>query len=289
MKTVRTRIIVSVVLASALGVAALADETKSSPTHEAAPATSSPAAPSPSTPVPSTPADRSAPSAAPAPAAKPADAKASAPTPAPSAQSIIAPRSLDEALRVLERRRADIDFREMAMDDVVSFVAKVGRVNAIVSPEFRLKAQGGLPVVTLKLTDVNLRQVADLIAKTTGSKLILRDGVLQFTTPEDARGKPLLRIFTIAELTFPIRNFPAPDIRLHTGGVRFVQEEESERESPFGDPDHIVELLKKFTGEGTWDDDDVSISADKGKLVVRQYPAVLKEIAAFLAVLRAAK
>lgn len=288
MKTVRT--LGAFLVVAALAAAARPDDTKP-PTGGSAPS----AAPNDAKPAGASPAeqkkadakpagDTAATSKAPAEKTKPATPPVAA---APS--SVIAPRSLGEALRMLERRRADIDFREMAMDDVVSFLSKVGRVNAIVAPEFRLKAAGPLPSVTLKLTNVNLRQVADLVAKTTGAALVLRDGVLQFTTPEDARGKPILRVFTIAELTFAIRNFPGPDIRLHTGGVRYVQEEETDRASPFDDPDQVVELLKKFTGEGTWDDADVSISADKNKLVVRQYPAVLKEIAAFLAVLRAAK
>jgi hypothetical protein len=200
-----------------------------------------------------------------------------------------APRNLDEALRILGARRCDVDFREQPMEDVVTFVGRLGRVNAMVSPEFVRKAQGPLPTVTLVLRDVTLRQVAEFVAKATGSRMTLRDGVLQFTTPEDARGTPVLRVFSIADLTFRVRNFPGPDITLHTGGVRYVQEEESDRESAFDDPEKIVELLRKFTGEGTWDDDDVSISADERKLVVKQYPEVLREISAFLAVLRAAK
>ena len=234
-------------------------------------------------PKPSTPAKSSGASAG---AAKPKPANDA---PAVAESSVASPRTLDQALRLLQRRRVDVEFKEMALDEVVGFVAKVGRVNAVVSPEYRTKAAGALPSVTIKLRDVSLRQLAEIVAKQVGARMVLRDGILQFTTPEDARGTPVLRVFSIADLTFRIRNFPGPDIQLHTGGVAYVQEEEKDQPQPFDDPQTVVDLLKKFTGEGTWDDDAVSISADGSKLVVKQYPEVLKEIGAFLAVLRAAK
>lgn len=201
-----------------------------------------------------------------------------------------APRSLDEALRILSRRRTDVAFTDLALAEVVDFIARVGRVNAIVGPALVVKAAGPLPTVTLKLRDVNLRQLAEMVAKSTGTALVVKDGVLQFTTPEDARGTPVLRVVSIADLTFRIRNFPGPDIRLHTGDTpKIVQEEETDQEHAFDDPQVIVDLIRKFTGEGTWDDEGVSITADQNKLVVKQYPKVLREIARFLALLRAAK
>lgn len=226
------------------------------------------------------------------PAAEPAKDGAGAKDGAASAAAraaVASPRTLEQALRILQRRRVDVEFKETPLDEVVEFVAKVGRVNAVVSPEYRASAAGALPAVTLKLRDVSLRQLAEIVAKQAGARMVLRDGLLQFTTPADARGTPVLRVFSIAELTFRIRNFPGPDIQLHTGDVRYVQEEEKDEPQPFDDPQTVVDMLKKFTGEGTWDDDAVSISADGTKLVVKQYPEVLKEIAAFLAVLRAAK
>lgn len=230
--------------------------------------------------------------------AKPKAAAADAKKPAQPAKPAItsavvrleSPRTLEDALRILARRRVDVAFDDAPMHDVVEFIARIGRVNAIVSPAFQVKSGSALPAVTLKLRDVSLRQFAELVAKTTGSKLALKDGILQFTTPEDARGEPVLKIYPIQEITFRIRHFPGPDLMLHTGGEsQFVQEEESEAESPFDDPQTVVDLIRKTTGEGTWDDEKVSIAADTRKLVVKQYPEVQKEIARLLAVLRAAK
>lgn len=217
-----------------------------------------------------------------------ADEKKPAPKPAkPPAVEVIVPRTLDQALVLLQRRRVDVDFRELPFGEVVAFVGKLGRMNTMVSAQ--LQAKGAPGPVTLRLRNVTLRQLAETVAKTTGSRIVLRDGVLQFTTPEDARGTPVLHVFSIADLTFRIRNFPGPDIRIHLGESQFVQEEESDQPTLVDDPEKVIELVRKFTGEGTWDDEDVSIAASNGRLVVRQYPEVLKEIGRFLAVLRAHK
>lgn len=273
-------------IASALASGAAADETKppadggGTPAKDVSKDATKGAAPAKDAAKPATD------SAAPAPAKRDAAARAEAPALAARAPE---PRSLDEALRMLQRRRCDVDFKDLPLDDVAAFVARLSRLNVIVSPELQRASAGALPAITIKLRDVTLRQFAEIVAKSTGSKLMLRDGILQFTTPADARGRPSLRVFSIADVTFRIRNFPGPDIQLHTGDEQFVQEEESDQATPFDDPQTIVDLIRKFTGEGTWDDDAVSISADAGKLVVKQYPEVLKEIARFLAVLRAAK
>ena len=283
---VRTRLAsLAPALLAALAAGASADDTKA-PQPPAAgdppPVVSAPKTDAPKTNAPKTDAPRAATAAAKAPDAKAPVSAAAVPTQA-------GPRTLDEALRRLAQRRADVDFRDMALDQVVDFLSKVGRVNMMVSAAFQAKAQGALPVVTLKLSDVSLKQCAELVAKTTGAQLAFRDGVLQFTTPEDARGAPVLRIYSISDLTFRVRNFPGPDLQLHLGDAKYVQEEETEQESPLDNPQEVVDMIRKFTGEGTWDDAEVSISADGNKLVVRQYPEVLREISRLLLVLRAAK
>jgi len=200
-----------------------------------------------------------------------------------------APENLAQAMTRLARIRVDVDFRETSLSDAAKFLAQVARMNVILSPALQAKGADALPRIELKLTKVTLRQLAEILAKTTETRLVVRDGILQFTTVADARGKPILRIYPLADLTMPIRNFPGPDINLHLASVEFEDEKESDVESAFDDPEEIVETIRKMTGEGTWDDDDVSISADQRKLVVRQYAEVHREIARLLLLLRAVK
>lgn len=228
-------------------------------------------------------------------AAKPSDSKKSgAETPArtePEAfAAAAAPKSLDEALRRLGRVKASCDFREISLGDVAEFVAKVSRQNVIVSPLLSAKGDGSVPRITLRLTAVSMRQVAELAAKMTGTRLALKDGVLQFTTPEDARGEPFLRIYELGDLTHRLRNFPGPDITLHLASAEWKDEEESDVENPFSDAEKVVETLKKMTGDGTWDDERVDIRTfGERRLVVRQYEEVHREIARLLALLSRAR
>lgn len=302
----RLRQAVTLSLAILAATSAFAGDTpREEPARGAAPSTPT-APPSPPTPssttAPSSPTAQSSPtgpspaSAQPAPdgdaKAAPAAQETARAAPKPSDPPLVrapTPRTLDDALRTLARRRCDVDFAEAPMADVVTFLSRLSGLNVLVSAELRRESGGALPAVTLKLAGVSLRQVAEMVARTTGSELVVRDGVLQFTTPKDARGSPILRIFPIAELTMRIRNFPGPDIQLHTGDSKFVQEEETDEPGAFDDPATVADLVKRFTGKGTWEDEGVSIAADDRKIVVRQYPKVMKEISAFLALLRAAK
>ncbi len=221
--------------------------------------------------------------------AKPAPEKAAAQAAAPKPLSRPAPRSLDEALRRLGASRVTVDFRDTTLQEVARFVQAVAGFNVIVAPAVQAKAGDGLPRVTLNLRGVTLRQVVDLAARFTETKLRYEGGILEFTTPEAARGKPVLRVYSIADVTLPLRNFPGPDLNLHPSGAEFEDEEESDVENSFGDPQKVIDMIREMTGEGTWEDELVSISADERKLVVRQYPEVHREIARLLALLRASR
>ncbi len=200
-----------------------------------------------------------------------------------------APRSLAEARRRLDAIRVDVDFKDMKMPEIVAFIGRIAGFNVIVGPELQRDGPDGLPTITLRLRRVSLRQVADLVARFSGTKLALREGILSFTTPEAARGRPTLRIYAIGELTATIHNFPGPGLNLRPSGAEFEQEEITEVENPYSDPEKIIEMLREFVASETWEDDGVSAWADTRKLVVRQYPEVQRKIARFLALLRASR
>lgn len=201
-----------------------------------------------------------------------------------------APKSLSEALRRLAHVRVDVDFREMSLSEAVRFIGEVADFNVIVGPELqRDQGEEGLPKITLKLRNATLKQVADLVARFTNTKMAYSGGILSFTTPEAARGKPVLRIYSIGDITAPIRNFPGPDMNLRPSGAEFEPEEESEVENALGDPQNIVDMLQELVETQSWEDEGVSIWSDDRKLVIRQYPQVHRKIARLLSLLRAAR
>ena len=139
----------------------------------------------------------------PAPAAKPATAKAAAekaakdkkPAEAPAAvpASLVrpAPRSLDEALRRLANVRVSVKFSDTPFVDVVEYIRRVAGFNVIVSPILQNKGLDAIRPITMTLNDVSLRQLTELVGQFSSTKFKLSDGVLQFTTPQDARGNPI--------------------------------------------------------------------------------------------------
>ena len=200
-----------------------------------------------------------------------------------------APRSLSEARRRLAAILVDVDFKDMEMREAVAFIGRIAGFNVIVGPELQRDGLDSLPKITLRLRQASLATVADLVARFSGTEMALADGIVSFTTPEAARGTPVLHIYSIAELTAVLHNFPGPDLNLRPSGAEFEQEEISEVDNPYADPEKVVEMLKEFVAAETWEDKDISISADSSKLIVRQYPAVHRKIARFLAMLRAAR
>jgi hypothetical protein len=216
-------------------------------------------------------------------------AKAEAPVVAPLPLLRPAPTSFDEAMRRLSRVRVSVAFKDMRFEDAVEYVRHVAGFNVLVAPALAAKGTEGIRPLTMTLHDVSLRQLVELVAQFSGAKLKFEDGILQFTTVEDARGKPVLRIYAIGDVTMPIRNFPAPDINLRPHGMEFEQEQESETPGAWSDPQKIVDLIQKTIAEDSWADKDVSISADANKLIVKQYPEVHRQIARLIGLLRASR
>jgi hypothetical protein len=242
-------------------------------------------------------------SAAPPPAKPPVDAKtqpqkdeasadAKAKKPAVSAPIPLvrpAPKDLDEALRRLAATRVSVAFKDVKLQEAVDYVRRVAGFNVMVSPVLQLKGVDGIAPITMTLTDVSLRQLAELIAQFSGTKLKFADSILQFTTPEDARGKPVLRIIAIGDLTMKLHNFPGPDMDLRPSKMEFVPEPETDVENAWSDPQKVIDMIQKMCSPESWADKDVSISADENKLIVKQYPEVHREIARLIGLLRASR
>ncbi len=222
--------------------------------------------------------------------AKAADSRAPEPAPEPPRVALVrpAPRTLDEALRRLGAIKVTVQFKDAKFDEVVQFIGRVAGFNVIVAPALQPQVEGIAPV-TMQLRDVSLRQLADLLTQFTKTAVKFEDGLFQFTTPKDARGKPVLRIYGIGELTMPLHNFPGPDLNLRPAKAEFEEEKESDAPTAFSDPQKIVEMIQKLCGEDTWSDEGVSISADETKLIVRTYPEVHRQIARIITLLLATR
>ena len=164
-------------------------------------------------------------------------------------------------------------------------------MNLVVSPILGQEKDESDLQVTLKLQRISVKSVLEIILDLKGLAAVYRHGVIMITTPKDARGKPMLRLYAIGDLTVRIKDFPAPDLMLKPSGAEdfgaIGGTEEEGREHAFAEPEFILDLVTENTGSGSWDDEGVSISVNRRMLVVRTYRTVHREIAALLDLLRA--
>ncbi len=201
------------------------------------------------------------------------------------------PKSLKQMLLVLNERQVNINFEDLPLSDVVKFFTNATGVNLVLSPMlYEDQGQDDLRV-SLTLKRVSVKTALQIIMELKGLASVYRHGVIMITTPQDARGKPVLRLYSISDLTFRIRDFPAPDLQLRPAGSEDFGKvsggEEEGKEHAFADPEFIMDLVTENTGTGTWEDDKVRVSVSERFLVVRQYPSVHREITHLLNLLRA--
>ncbi|MHC4925083.1 MAG: hypothetical protein ACYTG4_13585 [Planctomycetota bacterium] len=221
--------------------------------------------------------------------AKPATTKKKGKVAKKAAKDLLGPRprTKDEALRYLDQRRISVNFDDESLADVIKYLSAVTGVNIMVGKPV-LEDQHELKI-TMKLKRLSAKSVLELVAKQHRLAIGWSHGVLMVTSQKAARGKPVLRLYMVGDITQPIRDFPAPDIMLRPAGAEYEPEEETVVERAFSDADDILTLVRENTGGESWDDDATSSGTMKNWLVIRQYPEVHKEIAALLRMLRASQ
>jgi hypothetical protein len=199
------------------------------------------------------------------------------------------PRSKAEGLRILGQIVVSVNFDGASLPDALRYLSALAGVNIVVGGALRKEADVDAMKIDLRLTKVTARQVLELVADGKDLGIGFQSGVLTVTTRKEARGKPVLRLYALGDMTMPLRDFPAPDLMLHPAGAETKEEEVVETKHPFGDADEILRMVKDNTGSGTWEDEGVSASVMRDWLVVKQYEEVHAEIGKLLGLLRSAR
>jgi len=114
--------------------------------------------------------------------------------------------------------------------------------------------------------------------------------VLATTSPAPAQDpERALRIFDCGFLTEIVANQPGPDLTrcaYDPEGEEELRELETYDESPYLDPDRLVDLIRGNIRPDTWHHKKNTIQLRNGQLIVVQTPEVLEEVAEFLRGLR---
>jgi hypothetical protein len=188
----------------------------------------------------------------------------------------------------LEGVRVTCSFNRLPLDAWVQWVRAASGINVVVKRAAIAKElDPDAVLVTLELKDVALKDLLALALEPFGLATRIEGNVLFVTTKRDARGKPIVVLYDVSELLLPIRDFPAPEMSLYPSREGRPRPPEPEARAAFDSAQELVDLVRRFCGADTWEEEGVRVQVLRRHLLVRQYPEVHREIARFLMEIRA--
>jgi len=104
-------------------------------------------------------------------------------------------------------RTATIDVVEMSLKDVVTYLSDTHGIPIVLSS--KKLDEAGVSVdtpVTKSLRGITLRSALRLLLKDLELTYVVRDEVLQITTPEDAESQLITKVYPVGDLVVPISN-----------------------------------------------------------------------------------
>jgi hypothetical protein len=198
------------------------------------------------------------------------------------------PSSSRSLINALQTRRLTVMFEKVTLDQFVKYVRTATGINIIVKKHV-IEKDGGDPdgmEISLKVQNVKVLNVLKLALEPFDLGLAAKGNVLIITSKRDARGKPVMVMYNVADLLIPIRDFPAPDLNLYPSSYEPPEPPEPEISQAVESSEELAELVRQFTGRDTWEDTGVDIHVFRKHLFIRQYPGVHREIRRFLAAVR---
>jgi hypothetical protein len=185
---------------------------------------------------------------------------------------------------LLRSRRLTVKFEKATLDQFIDHLRGATGINIFVY-KARMQKDGVDPdaiQIDLDVKDVSAGELLDLAFAGLDVGFRIQGNILILTSKKDARGKPVLRIYSVAHLLVPIRDFPGQDMNVYPSNYQPPEPPEPEVTQTYESSEELAELVRRFTGEGTWEDEGVRITVFRNHLFIRTYPAVHAEIQRFL-------
>jgi hypothetical protein len=197
--------------------------------------------------------------------------------------------SARDLINTLQTRRISVKFESASLDDVVKYVRAAAGINIVVQKHKITKAGGDADAIeiSMKVRNVTIMDFLKLAILPNELGMATKGNILLITSKQAARGKPVLRLYSIAHLLVQIRDFPAPDINVYPTGFDPPEAPEIEVHQAMESGEEVAEMLRNFVGADTWDDEGVVLHVNQKKLFIRQYPHVHRKIGRFLLQLNA--
>jgi hypothetical protein len=195
-----------------------------------------------------------------------ADEPPQGPAPAPFNATAARPAQ-DEAVEQLLDQAASIDIREMTLDGLTAFLRE-RKIEPVLDHKALEEAGVGsdTPLRSLKLSDVSLASVLDLLLAPLDLTHVVQDGKLLVTTTDVASNLIVVKVYRVDDL---------------------VRTKDGDGEDTY-DNDSLIELVTTTIDPDTWDEvgGPGPIRAYQGTLVIGQTQRMHAKITRLLAALR---
>jgi type II secretory pathway component GspD/PulD (secretin) len=199
-----------------------------------------------------------------------------------AAPALAQDKAKDEAESKLKNLRVTLDFKDAPIDTVIDFLREISDLNLFLDQKVRDKNIQ----VSLKVSDISLKSVLQLMLKPHGCDFMWREGVVMLMTQEDVVDKTIkMELYDCRDILYPIQDFPGVDLDLSQNslGVATIQPGDDGGDSAFP----IEELVKSHTGGRSWEENQkCTCTLQNGLLIVKNTPEVHKQVVRLLNMLR---
>ena len=130
--------------------------------------------------------------------------------------------AMRQVYRALDGRRVSVNFDKTPFRDCMNFLRDISDLNIVVSKRARAQLEDDGVEVTLRLRDLKLRNVFELLLKQASKDLRygIRHGVLFVALDEEwKQDTMILELYDVADLLHGAPDYPGPHMGLGKNGV----------------------------------------------------------------------
>lgn len=186
-----------------------------------------------------------------------------------------------------------MDFTETPLHEVIDFIRSRTQINIVIDPSVYKNQDPEELKIDITVTDIKLSSVLNIILDMRNLAYRMQSGTLIITPRNALREAPVLRLYNVKDLTGKLNDFPGPELSLETpeaegatAGVVF--DDKQEGTSTMITEDQLKDLIENNISRDSWDEEQYSIDARHGTLIIRQSPEVHRQIESLLDDLRQA-
>ena len=190
-------------------------------------------------------------------------------------EELTTPKWEPELREAMASKKVSFDFVETPLEDVLAFLGGLTDVTIVLDRE---AVRGDVPAITLRATDMPLRQAIDWVTKLAAMKYTLQDDVVFVAKPDRLHDKAVLRMYDVGDLTIDIKDLSGRQQAAAKG------KPDDDQETLTGEA--VLERIRRTIAPGSWSDDDskpgdapgYTISYRNGRIVVVHTPEVNRQI-----------